>query len=202
MGNEAIESYNSSISIYQKQDGILQQAQTLNNIAVELYGQKKYKEAITTLNKSLQLKKKYHEEAPYRYTYAANHENLAENYGALNNNNKTLEHYQLALRNLTNNFRQKDSHQNPIPNDSLYVYSLIDLIRVLHLKAETALKIYKKDKENNKKHLILAEKTYNTAFHFHNQLQQQITTQDFTVCRTTRQSFGTRRISACQYHQL
>ena len=174
--NEAIKSYNSSIEVYQRIGSTLAEAQTLNNIAAALYGQKKYKEGINTLNKSLELKKKHHESTSFKYTYAANHENLAENYEVLGDIDKALTHYQLALQNLTNNFRQKDIHQNPTPNDSnLYIYNKIDFIRVLHLKASAAFKKYQQ--KGDSAYLNLAEKTYNTAFQFHDQLPKQITTQ-------------------------
>jgi len=175
---KAIKSYNFSIQSYQEINNVFLEAQTLNNVAAALYGQKKYKEAIKVSNESLQLKKKYYSNDLFNYTYAANHENLAENYEALDSIDKALYHYQYALINLTNNnFEEEDIQQSPNPSDSnLYVYNKIDLIRVLHLKASAAFKKYQK--ESDKTYLNLAEKTYNTAFQFHNQLPQQITTQE------------------------
>jgi len=174
---KAIKSYNIAVEIYQKEGNIFEQAQTLNNVAVVQYEQNKYKEAITALNKSLQLKKKYYDYAPFKYTYAANHENLGEDYEGLDSIDKALRHYQLALQNLTTNFRQENIQQNPKSNNSnIYVYNKIDLIRILHLKASAAFKHYQQ--KGDSVYLNLAEKTYNTAFKFHNQLPQQITTQE------------------------
>jgi len=178
LGNhiEAIKLYKKALYIYKNEKQMLLQAQTLNNIAAALYKQDEYREAIKALNQSLQIKKNYFENIPNHYEYAANHENLADNYKALDNIDKALEHYQLALINLTDNFRDKDINQNPIPNDTLHVYNKIPFIHVLHLKASSALKYYRQKGDTT--YLALAEKTYNTAFDFHNELQQQISTEE------------------------
>jgi len=171
--NEAINTYDIALNIYNKNSE--EYARTLSNKGGSLGERGDYKAAIEALFKSLEIKKNALKKA-HTYTYAANHENLAENYEALGDVDKALQHYQLALQNLTNNFRSDNIHQNPIPSDSLYIYNKIDVIRVLHLKASAAVKKYQQ--EGDTTYLKLAEKTYNTAFNFHDQLPQQITTQE------------------------
>jgi len=143
--DEAINSYNFSVEVYQERRDTSSEAQTLNNIAAALYGQKKYKRAIRVLNKSLQLKKKYYSNDSFRYTYAANYENLAENYQALGNVEKALEYCQLALQNLTDNFRNQDVNTNPEASDNHHIYNKPDLLRVLDFKGQAAMKSGKID---------------------------------------------------------
>ncbi len=138
----AIQSYEEALAIQKK---ALRKAETLNNIATALYGQGKYQQAINILKKSLQLKKNRYEDAQFRYTYAANHENLAENYEALGNIDEALKNYQLALINIIDSFRNENINTNPGVKDSLYIYNKPDLLRVLDLKAQAALKSGKTD---------------------------------------------------------
>jgi len=85
--------------------------------------------------------------------------------------------YQKALINLTNNFRNEDIFQNPNPKDAtLFIYSNHDMIRVLHLKATSAYQYFKQN--NDIKYLKLANRTYQTAFNFHDQLQKEISTEN------------------------
>ncbi len=170
----SIETYKKAIKIYIDEKSKLGWAKALNNLGTALYGQYKYQEAIDTLHNSLSLKRTYYENTPFKPTYAANHENLGENYEALNSIDKALNHYQLALQNLTKNSPKKDVFKNPSLSDT--IYNKLDLIRVLHLKASAAFKKYKQTDDIT--YLKLAEKTYNTAFDFHDQLPQQINTQE------------------------
>ena len=174
--DEAIAAYKDALELYAKTN-LIDYARTLNNIATVFYAKKEYSKAIDTLNRSLKLKRSFHKNVDFHKDFAVNYENLAENYEGLGDFNKAFDNYQQASINLTNNFRTPDITQNPKLNDSLYVFSITQLIRVLHQKAELSFKIYKKDKKNNKRYLDLAEKTYNTAFDFHDKLQQQINTQ-------------------------
>jgi len=148
----------------------------LNNLATVALEEKEYHKAIGLLNKSLQSLKEYYQKK-FDYTYAAAHENLADNYTALQQFDTALLHYQKALINLTNNFRNEDILQNPNPNDtSLFIYSNPDMIRVLHLKAISAFKYYQQN--NNLKYLNLANQTYQTVFDFHDKLQKEISTEN------------------------
>ena len=54
----------------------------------------------------------------------------------------------------------------------MYVYSNIQLVRTLDLKAQAALKVYEKTKED--RYLQLARQTFDYAFTVQNQLQQQL----------------------------
>ncbi len=130
------------------------------------------------LDKGLEIKQKANNNNPYHFSYAGIIENFGDLKVAQNKLDAALNYYQLALINLTDNFRDKNPNKNPEAENDHYIYNKIDLVRALHLKAKTAFKWYKKDKKKNKKYLTLAQDTYNTAFQFHNQLQQQIVTQE------------------------
>jgi len=146
-----IESVAVAYTKYTQEKDTLNLAKTLNNITTILYEQDKHDEATQRLNQSLYLKKKYYQNDTYQYTYAANHENLGENYEALDDIDKALKHYQLALINLTDNFRNKDINTNPTVTDNHYIYNKPDRLRVLDLKAQAAIKSGKID---------LADSTY------------------------------------------
>ncbi len=141
--NEAIKIYELALDKYDEDSEAY--AEVLNNIGHDLGKQGAYVEAIEILNQSLQHIRVYYENTSFQYTYAADYENLAENYEALNNIDKALEHYQLALINLTDNFRNQDINTNPTVKDNHYIYNKPDLIRVLDLKAQAALKAKKID---------------------------------------------------------
>jgi len=172
--SEAIKTYKSALEMYDKDSRPY--AQVLTNLGSDYSNNGEYKKGIKALEASLNIQKNIYGENSRMYDYAANYENLGEIYDKTGDYEEAILHFQLALQNLTNNFHQKDIYQNPKPSDSLYVYHKIDLIRVLHLKANAAFKKYQQTDDNN--YLILAEKIYNTAFDFHNQLPQQITTQE------------------------
>jgi len=136
----AIQSYNQAKEIFSQKNYTLYLSKTINNIAATLYAQGRYKEAIEKLNESLKIKKEYYDNDTFQYTYSANYENLAENYEALGNIGKALEYYQLALINLTDNFRNQDINTNPKVTSNHYIYSKPYLIQALDLKAQAALK--------------------------------------------------------------
>ncbi len=126
--DEAINAYNEALKSYEK--NALEYASILNNIAFVLNKQGKYIEAIKILNESLEIKQKYHNNASYEHTYASTYENLADNYAGLKDYDKAIQHYNKALNNLKDNPKS----ENP------YIYNKPDLLRVLDLKAQAALK--------------------------------------------------------------
>ncbi len=136
--------YNSALSLYGPQE-YKQQAQVINNISTELYREGKYQLAIEKLQTSLSLKKKYHNKEKYHPDYAANYENLAENYEALNQIDSAFVYYQLALINITDGFKNTDITVNPLVEKDYYIYNKPDLLRVLNLKAQVAKKAGKID---------------------------------------------------------
>jgi|GEM_PF-721312 len=151
-------------------------APMLNNIGVNLIEQSKFDESYQNLRKSLKLKKEYFN-SEYNYEYAVNYENLGDYYLKLEKKDSGLLHYQKALINLTNNFRNENIYQNPNPKDTtLFIYSNPDMIRVLHLKATAVYQYYHLNK--NIKYLNLAKQTYQTLIDFHNKLQQDISTEN------------------------
>jgi len=141
---EYLGKYDDAIAVYKKslqyQSTDKGKGEVLNNIAAVLYLQGKYQQALKTLTQSLQLKKNYYENIQFNYSYAANHENLAENYEVLGDIGKALEYYQLALINLTDSFRNKDINTSPKVTSNYYVYNKPYLLQALDLKAQAALK--------------------------------------------------------------
>jgi len=173
--DQALIFYKRALEITNNSDTV-EIAVLLNNIAIVYREQKKYSLSIETLNKSLTLYNKYFK-SKYHFDYSAVLENLADSYTALQQFDTALHHYQKSLINLTNNFRNKDIFKNPNPKDStLFIYSNPDLIRVLHLKA-TAAFLFNQQNQNIK-YLNLANQTYQTAFDFHDKLQQDISTEN------------------------
>ncbi len=170
LGNypEAFFLYKKALRIYIYEKDTLSQSQTLNNIAAVLYKQSKYEQAIEILNQSLQLRQTYYENTSFQYTYTANYENLAENYEALGNINEALKNYQLALINLTDNFRdENDINSNPEVANNHYIYNKPDLLRILDLKAQAALKAKKID---------LAHSTYQVLDEWINEFYKDLST--------------------------
>jgi len=181
LAHERIYNFDKAIRYYKqafeiaKQDTI-NSATLLNNIAAVQTNQKLYDLSTKTLDKCLFLYKEYYG-SEVNYDYSSAYENLADNYIALQQFDGALLHYQKALINLTNNFRNEDIYQNPNPKDtSLFVYSNPDMIRVLHLKASSAYQYYQEN--NNLQYLTLANQTYQTTFNFHDQLQKDISTEN------------------------
>lgn len=173
--DNAIALYKDAIELSVKNDTI-NEIKLLNNLANAFFDKKEVKLAISALNDSYSLLSKYYN-TDYNYEYAAYYENLADICTDLKQLDTALQHYQKALINLTNNFRTEDIFQNPNPkNVSLFIYSNPDIIRVLQLKAKAAFKYYQQNK--NKKHLTLANQTYQTAFNFHDKLQKDISTEN------------------------
>jgi len=171
--NKAIEKYEQGFELIQY---LPDKAAMLNNIGVNLIGQRKFDDANQYLRKSLKLKKEYFN-SEYNYEYASNYENFGDYFLKLNLTDSALIHYQKALINITNNFRSEDIFQNLSPQDTtLFIYSNPDIIRILHLKAKAAYQYYKQN--NKKKYLTLANQTYQTAFNFHDKLQKEISTEN------------------------
>jgi len=186
--NKVLGNYKNAITYYQQAFDATDitdaenKAILLNNMAAISQDQRKYKTSIDQLNESLSIYKAYLQ-SNYHYDYSANYENLADNYLALNEIDSALFYYQKALINFTNNFRNEDIFTNPnTKNQDLFIYSNLDLIRVLHLKATAAFKYYQQNKEE--KYLILANQTYQTAFNFHNKLQKDISTENSRLFQT------------------
>jgi len=174
--NEALEFYNEGLLLISNTD-LDYQASMLNNVATVLFEQKKHNLAIQKLNESLYLLFQYNEKTEFSYDYAGDHENLADNYAPLQQFDIALFHYQKALINLTNNFRDENIFHNPNPKDtSLFVYSYPDMIRVLHLKATAFYNYYQQN--DSLKYLNLANDCYKSAFDFHDKLQKDISTEN------------------------
>lgn len=150
-------------------------ATLLNNFATVLAEQENYALAIRKLFESLVLFEQYFEE-DFHYYYAGNYENLGDCFVGLGNNYESLKNYQKALINLTDNFKDENIFKNPNFTDGLYVYSNLDIIRVLHLKANVAFKYYTECQD--KSYLDLAQYTYQCLLDFHNQLQKEIPTEN------------------------
>jgi len=171
--DQALKYYKKGVSL--SQNDTVNQGIILNNIGTLHIDKYTIKEgAIETLKNALNLYHSYYD-ANYNYNYAAPHENLGDNYATIQQFGTALQHYQKALINLTNNFRNQNIFKNPKPNPkdtALFIYSNPDMIRVLHLKATAAFKYYQQNKEE--KYLTLANQTYQTAFDFHGQLQKDI----------------------------
>jgi len=170
---KAIQKYNQAFELLPY---LNYKAPMLNNIGVNLIEQSKFDEAYKQLKKSLKLKNEYLN-TEYIYEYAPDYENFGDYYVKLNLVDSALIHYQKALINITNNFRNEDILQNPNPKDTtLFLYSNPDIIRVLHLKATAAHQFYQQN--NNPKYLGIAHQTYQTLIDFHNKLQKNISTEN------------------------
>lgn len=173
--HKALEQYNLALNLLPNED-TLSRAYLLNNIGVELMDQKKYTVALEKFDQSLKLKQAYFWGEEFEIEYAANYENIADCYFKMSDYNLALQHYQFAIVNLTNSFRSSNIFQNPIVSDSLYVYSNLVLVEVLDAKAKTAFEYFKKN--GDAAYLDLAHQTYQTLLNFHNQLQQDISTEN------------------------
>lgn len=173
--NKALEQYNIVLNSLPTEDTI-SRYHTLNNMGVELMDQKKHKMALEKFDRSLKLKQAYFLEEKFDFEYSANYENIADCNFKTKDYEIALENYQNAIINLTNSFRNSDVFKNPTINDSLFIYSNLDLIRVLDLKGKAAFTFYQQNKDNQ--YLELAQKTYQTLLDFHNQLQQEISTEN------------------------
>lgn len=172
--NKAIKFYEQSLSNID-QDNSYKKATVLNNMATVFYDKKNHTDALVKLNESLELYKKALDNK-FDYLYSGPYENIGDNYLSRGAYSKALENYQKAIINLTDNFKDTDIFDNPKLSDDLYVYSNIDLINVLHLKATAAFKFYRQ----NKKELFLdlAAQSYSILFDFHDQLQKDISTEN------------------------
>jgi len=148
-----------SNNVYGSTPYFFSQVNALINLAYGYSFFKKYDKSIAyfkkalhlTNNDDLQLKKAIIQNNISTIYYCF-YENIAESYTAQEKLDTALFHYQKALINLTNNFRNENILQNPNPaNEKLFIYSYPDIIRVLHLKATAALKYYQKN--NNQQYL-------------------------------------------------
>ncbi len=135
--DEAIKTYKLVLNIYDEDTEPY--AETLSNMGSDLSKKGDHSLAKKALVQSLKIKRDLYQKT-YAYTYAPEHENLAENYDALGDMYKTLKHYQLALINLTDNFRNEDINTTPKVKDNYYVYNKPYLLQALDLKAQAALK--------------------------------------------------------------
>jgi len=155
--SDAIQAYERSLKIHTKNQDKLKVAETLNNIATALIGKGEYQRAIDTLDKSLQIKKKHHKNTQFQYGYAANYENFGVVYAYMRDYDKTLRYFQLVLDNLQDN-------SNP---EAPYIYNKPDLLQVLDLKAQAALKAKKTD---------LAYNTYKDLDNWINEFYKDLST--------------------------
>ncbi len=170
------EDYNEAAKYYLKAVELTEDSialsKTLNNLAFVYLKDKNFTKAKDYLNQTIQLKQQIQNHRSYHFSYAITYENFGDLEIAQNNHEVALNYYQKSIINLTNNFRDNDIFQNPKPDESLYIYSHIDLVRVLDLKAQAALQVYQKNKES--RYLHLAQQTYDYAFTVQSQLQQQL----------------------------
>lgn len=131
-----------------------------SNLGLMLTKTKAYKEAETYLIEALNKKRDRQENLDFHYSYAATLENLGDLKLQQDNHKDALKYYQKALLNLTDNFRNESVNENPTVSNNTFIYSKIDLIRVLDLKAQAALEAYKKTKDSE--YLDIAFQTYQT----------------------------------------
>ena len=128
--NAALESYQTAEQIYTEIKDTQSLAWTFNNMSIIYQEQNEFKTAIDLLKTALLLKQKYYNNTSREYTYASTYENLADNYVGLKDYPKGIEYYNTALDNLKDNPK----------SDTPYIYNKPDLLRVLDLKAQAALK--------------------------------------------------------------
>jgi len=179
--NKAIEIYN---EILQESNKLKQQFQGMGNIATAYTELEQYKRANKFLVKSLNLKLKYYDKKINNYNLSVTYRSLANNYSRIQQLDSALFFYHKALLNLSNQFKEEDIFKNPNPTDTLYIYSKLNLIEILDLKATTAYKYYIKKQDEN--YINLAHQTYQTLLDFHNQLQQDISTENSRLLQTNK----------------
>jgi len=133
--------YESALSYYRKalEYDISDPEITENGIAWSLIQLNRLNKAEEKLHAVINKKRKKHE-TPYHYNYSATFENFAELEISKKDYKSALNYFQLALINLTDNFRNEDINTNPKATDNHYIYNKPHLIQVLHLKAQAALK--------------------------------------------------------------
>ncbi len=160
--------YKSALSYYHKalEYEIPTPESTENNIAWLLIQLNRLDEAEQMLHSAIDKKREKYE-TPYHYRYSATLENFAEVEMAKNNHEAALNYFQSAIINLTDNFRNQDIHTNPTVTDNHYIYNKPDLLRVLDLKAQAALKSNNTD---------LAYNTYQTLDNWINELYKDLST--------------------------
>ncbi len=147
-------------------------AKTLNNLGNVYLENKQFTKSQNYFNNTIKLKQQIQNHTLYHFSYAITYGNFGDLEIAKQNPEVALKYYQKAIINLTNNFRDTDIFQNPQLGESSYIYSHIILVRVLDLKAQAALQVYKKNGED--RYLQLARQTFDYAFTVQNQLQQQL----------------------------
>jgi len=146
----------------------LDSARTYNNLGIVYTKTKEYKTAEATLDKALNIKKIIHKNT-YHFTYVFTLENFGDLNIAQNNFKIALNYYQFALINLTDNFRDTTINNNPTVADNHYIYNKPDLLRVLDLKAQAALKAKKID---------LAHATYQELDNWINEFYKDLSTNE------------------------
>lgn len=146
-----------------------------NNLGFLLINLEEPEEAEPFLVEALQAKKQYQDNAAYHYSYSATLENLGDLALAQNQHKSALDYYQKALMNLSDNFRNTDIFTHPIPEKNEFIYSKIDLIRILDLKAKAALSFFEKNK--NEQYLQLALDTYKSVDQWINLFYRDISTE-------------------------
>ncbi len=146
-----------------------------NNLGVSLMKLGQLQEAETLFIQTLAAKQNLQDNTPHHYAYSATLENLGDLELAKNNHDTSLDNYQKALMNLSDNFRNTDIFNNPTPEKNEFIYSKIDLIRILDLKATAALSFF--EKNNNEQYLQLALDTYKAVDEWINIFYRDITTE-------------------------
>jgi len=172
---KALENYYIALDLT-SEENTLYKSYVINNIGYALIAVRKFDLALEKINEALSLKQSYFKKNTHHFRYAINHVNIGDVYFEKNNYGKALRNYHIAITNLTNSFRSSNIFHNPVLSDSLYVYSYIDLVEVLDLKGKAAFALYKQNKDET--YLQLAHQSYLTLLDFHNQLQQEISTEN------------------------
>jgi|GEM_PF-937542 len=174
---KAEETYNIVIELCAKNAEALAEdcIKAQNNLGVTFRRLEHFQEAQDMLQQTLQAKKNYQGNVTYHYSYSATFENLADVPLAQDQHKIALDYYQKALMNLSNNFRNADISTHPTPEENPFIYSKIDLIRILDLKAKTALSFFEKNK--NEQYLQLALDTYKAVDQWINLFYRDISTE-------------------------
>jgi len=134
VGHIGLQEYDTAIDKYSKvlkyTENSLDSAKTLLNIAFIYIEKKDLKRAKKLLNQSLEIRKRIANQAKFDYWYSSVYENLGDIAMQKDDYESAVSLYNKAINNL------KDDPTNETP----YIYNKPDLLRVLDLKAQAAIK--------------------------------------------------------------
>jgi len=162
-GYKGLKEYDTAINNYQEAlkytDNIIDSAKTILNISESYIEKGNIKKAEKYLNWSFRLKRKVYFPANTHFSYTPVYENFGD-IAMIENNYKTaLNLYNISIDNL------KDDPKSETP----YIYNKPDLIRVLDLKAQAALKSGNTD---------LAHRTYADLDNWINEFYKDLSTNE------------------------